>query len=400
MTKKQLFLISIPLFLLASCQNKQAEQPAAAGSNSKTTTVEVVNPSRNAFTAEVQITGSAMPNQQVTLHAMESGFVKSIRKDIGDAVQKGEVIAVLENPDLVQLLKRAEAGLSRAKAVQLKADANLLKAQAMEKAATAAANRLNAVFVKTPSLTPVAEVERAQASAASALADVSIAKAEIEAAKKEVAALMAEKDAVSMRIQMLTVRAPFSGIVTKRYVDDGAAIQSGLSNSNPKPIVEIQATNPIRLTLPLPESDAAAVRTGMEVTVSFPELPGESFKAKVSRTANAIDPTSGTMQVEIDLPNSKSTIKPGMYAKVAMQISSRKDVLSLPQEAQVMDKDEFFLLLVKDGKVVQVPLKKGLSSKEFFEVLNSDVTEASQVIVQGKGLVKAGQMVEPVLKKN
>ncbi|TAK48230.1 MAG: efflux RND transporter periplasmic adaptor subunit [Saprospiraceae bacterium] len=387
-----LLCISIALFF-GACKDKEVTPFKKV---SPLTSVEVVHPTRQAFTAGVSISGKAMPNQAVTLHAMEGGFVKTMRKDIGDAVQKGEAVAILENPELAQSLKRSEAGLERARAALLKAEANLLKMQAMDRAAAAEANRLNAVFVKTPSLTPAAEVERVQAVAESARANVEIARAEIEAAKKEVSAQAAGRDAVLLRLKMLTVRAPFTGIVTRRYVDEGATVQSGLSNSNPKPIVEIQQTNPIRLTLPLPESDAAAVRQGMAATVSFPELPGKDFPAKVSRTAGAIDPASGTMQVEIDLPNPNGLIKPGMYAKVSMQIESRKDVLSLPVTAQVMDKGEFFLMLVKDGKVERIPLKKGLANKDFFEVLNDGVDEAAQVIVQGKGLVKEGQAVEAV----
>lgn len=396
-----IILFSVFAFLMITCQSGQPErQNLSANGDPDITTVEVVNPSLGAFTTKVLITGKAMPNQKVTLHSMESGFVKNIRKDIGDFVQKGDVIAVLENPELVQLLKRAEADLSQANAALLKAQATLSKMQAVEKASAATASRLNAIFQKTPSLTPIDEVERVQAAAASAKADVNIAEADIEAAHKGITALTAVKDAVALRNEMLFVKAPFSGLVTKRYVDNGAAIQSGLSSGNSKPIVEIQEVNPIRLTIPLPESDAVAIQEGMEATITFPKLPGESFTTKVSRTAKSIDFASGTMQVEIDIANPKSLIMPGMYAKVSLEIESRKDVLSLPLTAQVIYQDEFFLLVVKDKKVERLLLKKGLSGKDFFEVLNTDISESSQVIVQGKNLVRPGQIVEPILKMN
>ena len=394
-------LIPVALILLISCQNKQRQASGAAlVKGNKTTAVEVVNPSKNTFTASVLIAGTAMPDKHVRLHAMESGFVKSIPKDIGDAVKKGALIAKLENPEVQQLLKRTEAELERAKANLMKAEARLLKAQALEKAAAATSGRISSIFGKTPSLTPAALVEQSQAEAEAARAEVDIAKAEVEAAKKDVAAREAEKAAASLRRDMLCVRAPFTGIVTQRFVDMGAAVQNGLSGSKPMPLVELQAVNPIRLVLPLPESDAAAVKPGMPASVSFPELPGKAYQARVSRTSRAIDPASGTMQVELDLPNPKGTILPGMYARVSMEISSREGVLSLPVEAQLIDQDEYFLLLVNNGKVERIPLKKGLSGKTFFEVLNAGISESSQVIVQGKGLVKPGQIVEPVLKKN
>ena len=163
-------------------------------------------------------------------------------------------------------------------------------------------------------------------------------------------------------------------------------------------IVELQQTDPIRLTISLPESDAAAIGVGMKASITFPELFGESFDAKVSRTAKALDPSSKTMRVEFDIANRDGKIITGMYAKVLMQIDSREDVLSLPIIAQVMYQDEPFVLAVQNSRVERIPIRKGLSGKDYFEVLNANITEETLVIVQGKGLVKPGQIVEPILK--
>jgi RND family efflux transporter MFP subunit len=199
-------------------------------------------------------------------------------------------------------------------------------------------------------------------------------------------------------MNFLSVKAPFTGKITKRLVDHGALVQSGLTEDNPQGIVELQEISPIRLTVPLPESDIAAIEKGMDVTVTFPELPGESFKAKVSRTAEALDPASKTMQVEIDIDNPDGFIKPGMYAKVIMRIGSRESVLSLPVTAQWIFQDQPFILVVKNNMVERVHLRKGLSNKDYFEGLNPEITESTLVIVQGKGLVQPGQIVKPVLK--
>jgi multidrug efflux pump subunit AcrA (membrane-fusion protein) len=104
------------------------------------------------------------------------------------------------------------------------------------------------------------------------------------------------------------------------------------------------------------------------------------------------------MQVEIDLDNKDGKLKPGLYAKVQMELNSRKEVLSVPVTAQVMFQNEACLLLVNDGIVERVPARKGLTNKDFFEVMNPAVTDKSQVIVQGKGLVKPGDRVEAVVK--
>ena len=100
----------------------------------------------------------------------------------------------------------------------------------------------------------------------------------------------------------------------------------------------------------------------------------------------------------VDIKNSNELIKPGMYAKALMQISSRDGVLSLPVTAQMIIKNQPFVLLVKEDKVIQVPLRKGLSNKDYFEVLNSEINENSLIIIMGKGLVQPGQSVNPILK--
>ena len=271
-------------------------------------------------------------------------------------MRKGEVIAILNNPELHRQKQK-------------------LKAQLQAK--QSAYERLRDIHKKTPALTPTQMVEDAEA---------------------EYLTARAELDAMNDRISFLHVKAPFNGIVSKRLIDPGALVQSGLTETTPQGIVELQETNPIRLIIPLPASDAAAIKEGLEVTITFPELAGQSFTAKISRTAKSLDLSSKTMRVEIDIDNSEGSIITGMYAKVLMRIESRENILSLPLTSQIMYQDEPFILIVKDNKVERISFRKGLSGKEYFEVLNSNITAESLVIVRGKGLVNPGQIVEPILK--
>lgn len=344
--------------LFTSCGNSEADSNKNKDqiNNSQIQKVEVVKPEQRSFKAEVLITGTTLPNQIVTLYAMEGGMLVQMRKDIGDKVRQGETIAVLKNPELQQ---------------------QQVKWQAETNAKSANYERLNSIYIKTPALTNIQMVENAEA---------------------EYLSVKANLDAVNNRIGFLRIKAPFSGIITKRFVDKGAMIQSGLNQSNPQALFELQAINPIRLTIPVPESDAVGIQKGMEVEVTLPELSGKSFMAKVSRTSHALDPMSKTMQVEIDLNNSDGKILSGMYAKALLQINSRKNILSLPMIAKVSHKNEDYVLAVVDGKVTRMLVKVGLSNQYYFEVLNDEITSETQVIVQGKGLVKPGQVVDGVLK--
>ncbi len=345
------------LSTLISCNTPEKETEKTANSNDKIQKVEVVKPRKRSFTAEALITGTARPNQIVTLYAMEGGMLMQMRKDIGDRVRQGETIAVLGNPLLQQ---------------------QQIKWQAETKAKKANYERLNSVYEKTPALTNIQMVENAEAEYLSAKANL---------------------DAVNKRIGFLTLKAPFSGIITKRFVDKGAMIQSGLNQSNPQALFELQEINPIRLTIPVPESDAVGIQKGMDVQVTLPGLSGTTLVAKVSRISNALDPMSKTMQVEIDLENPDGKILSGMYAKALLQIDSRENILSLPVIAKVNYKNEDYVFAVEDGKVKRLPVRIGLSNQDYFEVLNDDITSDTQVIVQGKGLVKPGQIVEPILKQ-
>ncbi|NDP28386.1 MAG: efflux RND transporter periplasmic adaptor subunit [Flavobacterium sp.] len=353
---KSVTFFVVLLSVLISCKNQEKETKTAV-TNDQIQKVEVVKPQRRSFKAEVLITGTVRPNQIVTLYAMEGGMLMQMRKDIGDKVKQGETIAVLGNPELGQ---------------------QQLKWQAEAKAKKAFYDRLNTVYKKTPTLTNIQMVENSEAEYLSAKANLAV---------------------VNNRIGFLRIKAPFSGIITKRFVDKGAMIQSGLNQSSPQALFEIQEINPIRLTIPVPESDAVGIQKGMEVEVTLPELSGKSLMAKVSRTSKVLDPMSKTMQVEIDMENPNGKIVSGMYAKALLLINSRKNILSLPMIAKVSHKNEDYVLAVVDGKVKRIVLKVGLSNQDYLEVLNDEITSETQVIIQGKGLVNPEQIVEPILKQ-
>jgi RND family efflux transporter MFP subunit len=152
----------------------------------------------------------------------------------------------------------------------------------------------------------------------------------------------------------------------------------------------------IRLTIALPETEVDNISKGMKAEISFTELPGKQFSAQVSRMANAIDNRTKTMQVQLDIPNRNGKIKAGMYANVEIQLQSTGDKISLPNEALIAVKSEFFILQVKEGIVKKILIKKGLSNTQFFEVLSNEVNENSNVIVEGKAMVKAGMKVKAI----
>jgi membrane fusion protein (multidrug efflux system) len=345
------------LFVFSSCQEKsQQEDSAKTESNDKITTVKVVHPKHNSFVAEISIVGTVIPNKKVSLHAMENGVVSSMKVDIGQRVQKGELIAQLSNPELIRKREQAAAKFD---------------------VAESAFNRLNNIRTKTPALTTLQQVESAEA-------EFKIAQAEL--------------NAVEDRMNFLKVTAPFSGIVSQRFVDEGALVQNGITDTDAMPLIELQDLSIVRISIPVPESDVAVISVGQTAHVVFRELGTKRFEAKVSRTSMALDPASKTMEVQIDVVNSDRAIRPGMYAHANFEVSSSESVVSLPLNSIIVNKSKYYVSIVEDEIVKRIPIKRGLANKDFFEVL-SDIDTEALVIVEGKSMVKAGQKVQTVLSE-
>lgn len=349
---KTKFLISILTISLLSCANDTHQQNESTETDLKITTVKVVNPQQRSFTSVLQIIANAIPNKRVDIHAMEGGFLSELKKDIGDKVYEGNVLAILNNPELKRELEINKV----AKEV---AEANYL--------------RFKKVITKTPELTTLQEFEKVEATYLMA---------------------NAKYQATLNRDSLLTIRAPFSGIITARNIELGALIQSGINNSNSIILFELMDVDIIRLTVALPETEVDNISNGMEAVISFTELPGREFPAQVSRMANAIDNRTKTMEVQFDISNKNGKIKAGMYANVELQLQSTNDKISLPNEALIAIKSEFFILQVKNGIVEKTLIKKGLSNSKYFEVLSNEVNENTQVIIEGKAIIKDGSKVK------
>jgi RND family efflux transporter MFP subunit len=340
------------LSLLLSCKRKKEENQKKVDTR-EVPTVLVSNPTQHQFHVSLQISGIAKPNQQVKIFAMSRGMLHEIKADIGDFVKRGQILAILENPDLLIQKEKADAELKGKKSIY---------------------ERLKGVYNKTPQLTTIAEVERTEA--------------DYESSK-------AEADGLQSQINFLQVRAPFSGVIINRFADKGAIIQSGLNNSNAVPLFELQDLQPIRLTIDVAETDMVLVDKKTKAEVTFPDLINSKYSANVSRIAYGMEETTKTMKVEIDLPNSDLKIRPGMYAKVEIQTGGHKNVLSVANEAIGNIKGQSFVFVVNNDIVKKVEIKTGLRDEKFTELLNAEIKSTDQIVVQGKEFCSNGASVKP-----
>ena len=338
--KTKILLIALTILVVSCSQEVETENIDV-----KTPIVKVVYPELKSFTSTLRIIGNAKANKEVDLHAMESGVIIRIKKDIGDKVNKGDVLAVLENPELSRqlIIHKAEMEVTQS---------NYL--------------RLKSVYDKTPELTTITDFENVEAT-------YKIAKAKYESTIN--------------RDMLLTIKAPFSGLITQRNIEIGDLAQNSLNSSSSIPLFQIMDMDVIRLVIDLPETEVDNIAVGMNAKIIFSELSGREFDVKVSRMANMVNNSSKTMEVQIDIPNRNNDIKAGMYAEVDLQLQSDGKKLSLPNGVLRPIKGEYFIYKVKDGFVQIILIKKGLFNNQFFEIKSDQITDSDNIIIEGKDLV-------------
>lgn len=338
------------LTLLSACEDANQAQNSPATANMST--VLVSHPQVHSFNAALQLAGTARPNQTVKLYAMTGGFLQTLHSDIGDFVKQGQTLAVLVNPELHSSKAKLGAELQGKKSIYV---------------------RLKSIYERTPQLTTITDVEKAKA---------------------EYQSIKAQLDGVMLQIGFLTVKAPFSGVITRRYADKGAVIQSGMNNANTLPVFELQDIQTIRVQVDVPETNVSLIDNKSRADITFPELPKAHYSATISRLAYGLDAATKTMRVEIDIANDDFKLRSGMYAKVEVKNSRQLNVLAVPNEAIGNIKGQSFVYVVNNGTVKKVEVKTGLRDEHSTELLNSSIKEADTIVVQGKELVSDGASVQ------
>jgi membrane fusion protein (multidrug efflux system) len=189
--------------------------------------------------------------------------------------------------------------------------------------------------------------------------------------------------------------APFSGTITKRWVDVGALIPAATASSSPQnaAVVTLMDRTKVRIEVAVPEAEAPLVKTGVEAEIAMDELPGKVFKGQVTRFADALDEATRTMVTEIELPNPTRELRAGMFATVKLAIDHKTDTLLIPVEALVVEKVKTSVFTLVDGKAKKLPVKVGFEDGKSVEILEG-VTANDNVILTGKLTLSDGQPVK------
>lgn len=349
---KILFIPCITLFLF-SCHSRQGGNVPhhTTADSASLPVVLVATPERHNYSNGFDIAGNALPDQQVKIYAMTNGYVQTLKADIGSFVKTGQLLAVLDNPELKGQIQKVQADLQSKETIY---------------------DRLKSIYAQTPALTTIIDVQNAEAAYKIALSQWNILKTQVA---------------------YLQVKAPFNGVIIKRYADKGALVQNGLNNAGTMPLFDLQEIDIIRATADIPESIVPLIHENTKVDILFPELPGAVYKGSITRMAYGMDENTKTMTVQTDLKNTDYKIRPGMYAQLHFHLQGHPGILSVPNEALGYQQDRPYVYKVVNGIVARINVQTGLHDADFTEIMDAALHDTDKVIVQGKDLVSDGARV-------
>jgi membrane fusion protein, multidrug efflux system len=328
--------------------------------------VLTVHPRRDHTARLIRLPATAEPSEQALLYARVNGFIKERNGELGDKVTTGQVLAVIENPDLVWNSERAKATLAQNEARLILARANLARSERLIDK--------NAVSRET------LETRQAEEHAAQANRD----------------AAAAEARRLSELLEFREIRAPFDGIIVERRAERGDLA----AGDQPQPnayLFRLAKIDTLRVVVNVPQSDVRRVEGAKTAQVRFLEFPGAPVKGQISRISKFIDAGSGTMRVEIMLPNPGESISAGMFAQAEFSDVS-ETALRLPSNAIVSRKGVPHVAVVENGRIRFAPIRLGHDLGTELEVLDG-VVEGDGVVINPSGLLQEGETVAATAKK-
>jgi len=256
-------------------------------------------------------------------------------------------------------------------------------------------DRLSALVKERPNLIAQQEIDNASALYQEAEAQVQVARANLASSEQDVTVASAKSARIGMMISYLRITAPFSGIITQRLADAGAMIQAGTaSHTQAMPVVRLSQVDHLRLVLPVPESIASRIRIGAPVEIRVDSL-NRIFQGKVSRFSGKLNPSTRTMETEVDVPNPGRALLPGMYGYASLKLERKDDALSVPVQAvSAHDTNPSVLVVNGSGALEERMVVLGLETPERTEVV-SGLSESDLVVVGNRAQLKVGMRVEP-----
>jgi RND family efflux transporter MFP subunit len=327
-----------------------------------TPTVRTIHASGGGAAAEVTLPANVEAYIDTPIYARTSGYLRHWYADIGAHVTQGQLLAVIETPELDQQVAQAQADVKTAQA-------NLQLAQTT-------ATRWEKLLAKN-----------------------AVSKQETDQVTSNLASqqsILSAQQANLGRLQQMQafehIYAPFDGVITVRNIDTGALIAAG-DNSTPKELFHLAAVRKLRVFVPVPEVYESAVRDGEHVVLTSDAFPNDKFSGTLVRSSHAVDMGSRTLNVEVDVDNVTGKLLPGAYAFVHLNVPGEARALTIPANTLLFRSEGLRVGVVENGRVQLKPVKLGHDYGATVEVL-SGITAADQIILDPADSLETGDIVQ------
>src|SRR5579863_3489762 len=376
--------------LLSSCSGDGNIRVQASG---PAITVGVTKVVKKSLGREITLSSELVPFQEIDVYAKESGYVKKLDVDYGTHVKVGQVMAILEIPELEAQLQEDQAEIKNAANQVSRAQHELYRYQAQYKALHLQYTRLNSVFESQPGIVAQQEVDDAQGKDMAASAQVDAGQASLEAAQSQLSVSRAKLAHDQSLFDYSRITAPFSGVVTERYANLGTLVQAGTgSSTQAMPIVKLSQDDLFRLVIPVPESYVRYIHIGDPVDVRVPSL-NKTFPGKVARFSVDVREDTRTMHTEVDVPNPQRVLLPGLYADAEVALEHRDDIPTIPLQAVNHEGTKTIVFVMgANSEIESRPITLGLQTANDAEVV-SGLVEGEQVVVSDRSGLKPGDKV-------
>jgi RND family efflux transporter MFP subunit len=338
------------------------------------------------------VSSELVPFQEIDVYAKEAGYVKTLSVDYGSHVNAGQVMAILEVPELEAQLQQDKAAIKARNDEVARAVNEVARAKAQNDVSHLQYSRLDEVSKTRPGLVAQQEVDDAQGKDLGSASNLDAMKGTLETARSEVAVAEAKLVHDQAMYDYSKITAPFDGVVTQRYANLGALMQAGTSSTQATPLVRLSDENVYRLVIPVPESYVRYIRIGDPVQVKVPALD-TTVPGKVTRFSVDVNSETRTMHTEVDVSNAKGKLVPGLYAEAVLTLNQAGEVATVPVQAIDRAGEQTTVMVLQNDNTVQTrPVTLGVQTANYAEIA-SGIAPGEHIVVSDRTSLKAGQHV-------
>jgi RND family efflux transporter MFP subunit len=382
-------VVAIAAGAVAQRNMAAAPPPAKSSGAASRPQVEVVHPRRVTVAQRLQTNATLEAFETADLFAKVTGYLSDVRVDIGDHVKAGQVLAIIDIPELEQQLAENQAQLASKRSALETARRQVDHDRANRALQDITLKRNEALF--KDQWVPAQMVDQNRADAAVAGANVGIAKANRTLAARQIDLAAATVEKTKALLGYTQIVAPFDGVVARRLVNRGDLVQPP-TGTLMKPLLTVQRIDTIRVFCDVPENEVPYLHIDDPAIVKPSGFDGKPFIGKVTRFSLRLDPETRNMRTEIDLSNPDERLYPGMYAEVSLEMNRHPGALSVPVAAVGSDGDGSFIDTITDNRITRLAIRTGLTDNGRIEV-TAGLPERTPVVATINDAPPAGTVV-------